>query len=386
MKRAVPSLLILFLAACAPPTTEELIEELDATVPGVVSEGNSPSIQAAVVHGDRVIWSRAFGEDASVDTVYMNASVQKSFTAAAVLQLAEKGLVDLDADVGGYIPFRVRHPDHPDVPITVRMLLAHRSGHDCAPGQFSWDTGCAFSPEYRPCRRDLLEYDLEEFLVASLTPDGSNYDPKTWVAAPDEGYRYGLTAYPLLRYMIGQVGGQGYRAYMRDNVFEPLGMTSSGFDVERYSGRHAIPYTRIEGRNVELPLWRSNGYMMRTTAEDMARFMVAMIHGGSVGDDRILEPETVELMRQRTTRFKGLFRRGRDLHPTGHALGTFLFRGGWFGNGGSSPGFQCLWRYHPEKKVGYVILSNVNGILGGEYDSVREEVYTVQDALYSILD
>jgi hypothetical protein len=71
-----------------------------------------------------------------------------------------------------------------------------------------------------------------------------------------------------------------------------------------------------------------------------------------------------------------------------HGLGLFVFRGGWFGNGGSAPGFQRLARFHPARQVGYVILSNVNAILGGgaNYESARSDVYDVQNALVSILD
>jgi CubicO group peptidase (beta-lactamase class C family) len=128
--------------------------------------------------------------------------------------------------------------------------------------------------------------------------------------------------------------------------------------------------------------------MMHTTAGDMARFMLALMNNGQYGEFQLLQPETIELMQQRTTRFKVLFKSSDDLPSKGHGLGLFAFRGGWFGNGGSAPGFQCLLRFHPSRQVGYVILSNVNAILGGgkNYESARREIYAVQDALVSILD
>ena len=67
--------------------SEPLVAKLEAKIPGVVSRGNSPSLQAAVVYRDRLIWSRGFGENPRVDNVYMNGSVQKVFDAVAVLQL-----------------------------------------------------------------------------------------------------------------------------------------------------------------------------------------------------------------------------------------------------------------------------------------------------------
>jgi hypothetical protein len=165
-------------------------------------------------------------------------------------------------------------------------------------------------------------------------------------------------------------------------------MTHSGFSVDEFAAHHTIPYTRIDGKNIELPIWNGQGSMMHTTAGDMANLLLALMNNGQYGDYQLLQPETIELMQQRTTRFKGLFRSSDDLPRKGHGLGLFAFRGGWFGYGGSAPGFQCLLRFHPSNKVGYVILSNVNAILGGgkNYESARSDIYEVQDGLISVLD
>ena len=113
---------------------------------------------------------------------------------------------------------------------------------------------------------------------------------------------------------------------------------------------------------------------MHTTASDMAKLMLALIHDGRSGEVRILQPETVELMRRRTTRYRVLFRRSEDLQARGRGLGILSIRGGWFGIGGSAPGYQCLFRFH--------------AILGGgpNYPSARAEIYRVQDTLVSVLD
>jgi len=163
---------------------------------------------------------------------------------------------------------------------------------------------------------------------------------------------------------------------------------SSGFSADEFAGRHAIPYTRIDDKNIELPIWNGQGSMMHTTAQDMAQFMLVLMNNGQYGNFQLLQPETIELMQQRTICFKILFKSSDDLPREGHGLGLFVFRGGWFGSGGSAPGFQCLSRFHPSKQVGYVILSNVNAILGGgkNYESARSDIYEVQDALISILD
>jgi len=384
--------LVLLCAAClynGPSDPTSLIAKLDAELPTAAANGNSPSIQVAVVHQGQIVWSQAFGENSSTDYVYMNASVQKSFTAAAILQLVERGLVDLDTDVSEYVPFVVRHPRFPETPITVRMLLVHRSGLDSFPNQFAWDTESTFSPKYRPpCPDQWQAMSTEEFLIASLTPDGLNYDEQAWIHEPGQAYHYSVSAYPFLRYLISQVAGQSYAEYMHENIFDPLGMSSSGFSTAEFDQRHAIPYTRINGENIEIPIWDGKASMMHSTAGDMAKFLIAFINNDQYEDFTVLQPQMIELMQERTSRFKVLFKSSDDLPAKGYGMGLFAFRGGWFGSGGSAPGFQCLMRFHPSRQVGFVILSNVNAILGGgkNYKSARHDIYIVQDALVSILD
>jgi len=396
MRKFPASFLVAICFACsgagsqyAAPPIAELITELDAELPSVIANGNSPSIQVAVVHHDQIIWSRAYGDSTSPDTVYMNASVQKVFTATAALQLMDQGLINLDADINTYVPFAVRHPDFPEMPITVRMLLSHRSGLGSFDYQFAWDTESAFAPEYRqPCPKHLATMSQEEFIRASLAPEGANFNPSAWFFEPDTRYHYSVSAFPFLRYLVSQVAEQSYAEYMQEHIFEPLGMTNSGFSADEFAGRHATPFTRLDGENVELPIWNGRGSMMHTTAEDMAKFMLAMMNDGRNGEFQLLQPETTQLMRKRTSQFKVLFKISEELQRKGHGLGLGVFRGGWYGFGGSAPGYQTLWRYNTSRKAGYVILSNVNAILtGGEnYPSARSEIYEVQDALISVLD
>ena len=385
------SILVVICTACSivgPRDTASIVAELDSKLPAVIASGNSPSIQVAVVHQGQIAWSKAFGDNTSVEHVYMNASVQKLFTATAVLQLVERGLIELDTDINRYVPFAVRHPSFPETPITAQMLLAHRSGLDEFRHQFAWDTGSAFSPQYRPpCPTKLQNMSLEEYLIASLTLEGSNYDQESWIYEPDQEYHYSVSTFPFLRYLISQVTGQSYEAYMQENIFAPLGMTHSGFSADAFADHHAIPYTRIDGENIELPIWNGQGSLMRTTANDMAKFLLTIMNNGRYGDFELLQPETIELMQQSTTRFE-VNSNSDDLPLEGHGLGLFVFTGGWFGHGGSAPGFQCLLRFHPSRQVGYVINANVNAILGGgtNYESARSDIYTVQNTLVSILD
>lgn len=384
-------LIILCLSSCGidQPDASSVVTELNASIPGVVRDGLAPSMQVSVFSDDSIIWSRTFGDGVSMRHVYMIASVQKVVTAVAVMKLSESGKLDLDDDVCHYLPFELRHPDYPDVPITVRMLLAHRSGLGEARCQFGWDTRAIFSPEYRPSPpRSILAMTLEEFMTASLVPKGENYTDNIWRSRPGTHYYYSTTAFPLLNFIVERVTEQSYESYVQEHIFTPLGMGSSGFLLEEFPGRHAIPYTRIDGRNILLPLWEGQGRLMRCTADDLSYFFLALQNNGRHNGVQLLSAESVRLMSEAVTDFKVLFRPCEEMQRSGHGLGLHPFRGGWYGYGGSAPGFQCLARYNPSRRTGYVILCNVNAILGGgeNYASARKDIYEVQAAVLDILD
>jgi len=365
------------LSSCSSANSEQsavLNSQFDEEVERVVQDGRLPSLQIAVIYDNRLVLSKSYGQNATTDSVYMNGSVQKVLDATAVLQLHEGELIDLDADISDYIPFQVKHPGYPDTPVTIRMLLAHRSGLDALDHQFSWDTECRFS-QYRPTGKpQIAEMSLEEFLFASFTPEGSNYNPYVWPNRPDDQYHYSISAYPLLRYMIEKVAGVSYPDYMNENILKPLGMLNTGFRADSLVGQNTIPYTRIGGENTELPVWDGNGYMMRTTAEDMAKFMLAHMNDGSYDHFQLLQSQTIQLMRTKTSPEYG--------------LGLIHYPDGWLGHGGSTVGYQSLWQFNPSRKCGFVIFTNVNGILGSNDDfvSVWENIAEIRDILLSMID
>lgn len=385
-------LLINFFSGCSSLKRErsdtfdpQVVEEIQE----VVEKGNLPSVQIAIIEKNQIVYAETYGSDSNNDSVYMNGSVQKVFDATAVLQLYEKGLLDIEADVNQYIPFKINHPMYPEIPITIKMLLSHRSGLDAFDYQFSWDTECLFYPEYRSeCNPELVDLALEDFLSASFSSSGENFNPEVWLNQPEEKYHYSVSTYPFLRYLIEEVSGVSYPDYMDEHIFKPLGMLNSGFYAETFDKQHAVPHTRSNGENIPLPIWNGNGYMMRSTAEDMAKIMLVMMNDGEFKNVRILNPETIKLMQSKISRGRSPFNPSSELTDKGYGLGIIRYGMGWMGHGGSTVGYQSLWQFNASKKIGYVLLTNINGILGGRetFDSVWTNVASIRDILIAELD
>jgi D-alanyl-D-alanine carboxypeptidase len=197
-------------------------------------------------------------------------SIVKPFVAVAVLQLAERGRVSLDARLPEVLPASVagRFANAPD--ITVRMLLGHRAGIP------DWD-----SPEIDEyvARHQAKAWSVEEFLdLAAAKPP---------VFAPGTGFSYSNTDYTLLSLVIERITGQSWRHEVARRVLRPLHLTQTNVPApgdRSINGPLAHGYVGLDGRLVDANLDPSfagaaGGYALVTTVQDLARFLDALLAG-----------------------------------------------------------------------------------------------------------
>ena len=118
------------MQACSTAPSAE--QKTDEAIKGVMEEFQAVGISAAVVKDGEIVYNKAFGyknvenqTPLTTDDFMRIASISKSFTATSLMQLVDKGVVSLDADVSDLIGFRIRNPHHPEIPITLKMVLSH---------------------------------------------------------------------------------------------------------------------------------------------------------------------------------------------------------------------------------------------------------------------
>ncbi|MGD8998062.1 MAG: serine hydrolase [Anaerolineae bacterium] len=236
--------------------------EVDTQIRLAVEEGNMPSLSVGVIVGGELAWAKSYGTTpAGIHTAYEIGSIGKTFTGVAILQLYERGLLDLDADINDYLPFTIRHPDHPDSPITVRMLLNHTSGLSRVTddyNRFVLRDHAIQDAVRRHLDLDLHElnfdrlYERGEFYEAYLVPAGTFYSDGVW--AGDFGsYEYSNIGFGLLAYIVECVSGQSFEDYLDQNIFQPLEMDESSSQIEAVRAFLANPYERVEGKYLKLP-------------------------------------------------------------------------------------------------------------------------------------
>lgn len=278
-------LLVLTLAAftmrpltAAPQPTALDGAQIDAFIRDQVQRHGLPGLALAVVEGEQLVHLGGYGKAdqsgraVTPQTPFVLASASKPLTALAIMQLVEVGKLELDAPVQRYIPtFRVADPAASQQ-ITVRHLLQHTSGipeAGCQSNRFGSKT-------------------LAEFVVALQTIE---------LQAPvGTRHFYCSGNYNILGYLIEQVSGQSYAAYMQDHVFTPLAMRHSFTDEQAAQqaglaqGYHWLFGMPLPADYPYEPAQMPSGFLI-ASAEDMAHFLLAQLNGGRFGDRAILSPE-----------------------------------------------------------------------------------------------
>jgi len=333
-------------------------DNLDEEIAAKMAKARIPGLAVAFLEDGEVRWTgyygfadRDDGRPVTAGTLFQMASVSKTITGTAVMLLWERGLIDLDDDVDEYLPFSLDAPAFPDVAITFRQLLSHTAGLADAPiyeELYTIDSGGGDSP-----------VSLEEFSNEYFGPGGRWYDPELNFTGtrPGETKSYSNTAYGLVGYLVERVTGRPFNDFCRDEIFVPLGMTSTGWllldiDVTRL----ATPYADGE----PLPPYGFATYpdgTLRTTVTDYARFLFATFEEDSV--PRVLTPETVRVMlepqadegRQRLTWYSNILE-SMMMDPRGEEL---------IGHSGGDPGVLTLAVYNPARRTGLVFAMNWTG-------------------------
>ena len=321
---------------------DRAIKALDAFVAGEVAAKKLPALSIAVVDGPTIAWAKGFGfadragtVAATAKTVYRVGSVSKLFTDLAVMTLADQGKVDIDAPVTTYLPdFKPTNPS--GTPITLRQMMAHRSGL----GRET-PVGSYFDPSQPSLAASVTSLNQ----VALIHPPGTTTsDSNAAVAA------VGLA--------LERVAGEPFAKAIERRVLAPLGMTRSRFDADP-----ALDADRAEGtmhtsfgRDFAAPtftLGSAPAGCMSSTVIDLGRFLIALMDDANVPINGLPRPETLAAMLTPqfapagTTEGFGL----------GFVLGRFQGHKR-VGHSGAIYGFSAELAALPDAKLGVVVVAS----------------------------
>ena len=280
--------------------------QIDQVLRSASEAGDIPGVVAIAASGGEVRYQRAFGSRElgkpqlmTEDSVFWIASMTKAITATAAMQLVEQGKLSLDAPIGKVLPdlADVQVLDGFDAdgapklrpaktPVTLRLLLTHTAGY------------C-----YDLWNGDMLKY-LEKTGLPRVTSGKLAGLKAPLVSDPGTRWEYGINI-DLVGKAVEAVSGQRLDAYLRDNLFVPLGMTDTGFKISdamraRLVGVHARqPDGSLQPMAFEIeqnPESFAGGGGLYSTARDYVAFTRMILNKGRGESGHLLKPETVALM------------------------------------------------------------------------------------------
>ena len=276
-------------------------EELLNFIQSTMDANYIPGLSISIAKGGSIVWNKHFGyaninENILVDenTKFILSSASKTITATALMHLSQQNLFMLDDDVDNYLPFDISHPDHPEIPITFKMLLSHTSGI-----KDNW----SFMPYYDGDSPLELSYYLSQY----FSPSGEFYDSNLNFTdyAPGTGFSYSNIGAALVGLLVEEISNQSFNEYCIENIFEPLGMSDAYWFLSEIENLNevALPHQFADGSTDSLIVLENYGYsdypagQLRTTSYNLAKFMNLFINDGMFDDVEILSPETIELMK-----------------------------------------------------------------------------------------
>ncbi|KYK24762.1 hypothetical protein AYK25_01665 [Thermoplasmatales archaeon SM1-50] len=392
-------IVFLFIGICIPPNFSITLEdidhlpviiddEFDSKIAELMKKGHMPSLVACIIKDNTTVWSKAYGYldyykriNATIDTVYPIASVTKSVTATAIMQIIENESynVDLDDNVSEYLPFDLKNPRYPNVNISFRILLAHQSSLG--------DSTIRFILLFTLLKIPFNLITFQHYLVKG----GVLYHPKVWNDyRPGEGVCYTTQGIDILGLLIEQITNQSYSDYCQNHIFKPLKMFNTSFyfsDITR--AQLVCLYIWMAGFYLKQPYIQTSnlaGGGLKTTLSDFSHFLIMHTSGGMYDGVRILSEESVEEMH-------------RAQYP-GYYDGGFLYGLGWYqrtienetygGHAGNWRGARAQMKMRYSDKVGILFFWNQNSFLKMHLNQTRPEereaVKNIEKALFEKSD
>lgn len=337
----------LFCAAALPSQQKNLSEEkrlaLEKAVASFMSANNAPGLSAAVVLEGEPRWSEGFGmadlensSPATSSTLFRLGSVSKPISATAVLQLWERGKLDLDAPVQKYCPeFPLK-----EWPITTRQLLGHLGGirH--------------YSPDGKG---DVPQDSARHFSSMQESLQLFAHDPL--VAKPGTKFNYSTYGYTVIGCALEGAGSEKFVEYLRKNVFDPAGMDQTRDDnfftviPHRTRWYHKDKSGIVRNAGVLDSSYKIPGGGIISSADDMAKFEAAIL------GDKLLKRSTRDLMwaSLKTT----------DGKQTGYGLGWGImdkFGLHILAHTGGQQGTSTAFAVVPGRNAGVVVLCNMDDV------------------------
>lgn len=347
------------------------------------------------------------GTPITTDTKYRIASISKTITAIAIMQLVEQNLLGLDDNIGDVLGYEVLNPNYPNLPITVRMLLSHTSS-------------IIDGTTYNSFLNATVNQDPIPNLSEILTPNGTYYTASQFTTTlPGNYFNYSNINYVILGTIVEKVSHLRFDQYCFQNLSNPLGLDAS-FNVNDLQdiNQVAVLYRKPGGvwtpqidnyQGVQPKFTNLDNYVpgtnggrfgpqggFRSSAQDIAKIFLALVNDGTYQNQNILTPASCGLMFSKQWTFNGnngnnyfgLFRSwGLGIHRLTYTTGNDIAlpaSTSMIGHTGLAYGLVSDAYFDQDRNIGFVFITN--GVGTGFQSNSQSSFYTVEQDIFNAIE
>ena len=324
--------------------------QLDEFILSRMEQFNIPGLSACIVKKGRLAWAGNYGYadiqnkiPVTGNTIFMLASVSKTVTGTALMQVFQNGGFKLDDSINAYLPFSVVNPFFPNIPITFKMLMTHTSSI-----QDNWDAMPVVLGDH--------PMSLDEYMRNYFIPGGLYYESvlNFHYYEPGSQWNYSNVAVALCGYLVESITHTPFDKYCSDSIFNPLCMEkTSWFLKDLDTSSIARTYDLYDSVYIDNGLYGFPDYpdgQLRTTAISLAKFLKMNMEYGKFGDKRVLESNTIKLITTEQLPGQGL------IWARASFQGKTLIA-----HTGGDKGVSTFAGFILEDTLGLVILTNMTG-------------------------
>ena len=270
-------------------TASDVEAFLDGLVPLQLQREDIAGAVIVIVKKGNILFSKGYGYAdmkgkvpvSPAATLFRPGSISKTFTWTAVMQLVERGKLDMDRDINDYLDFQVPHTF--GRPVTLRNLMTHTAGFE----EVLKDLVVDQTSDLTPLRAFVVAHQPHQIFVPGTIPAYSNYGAD------------------LAGYIVERVSGRPFDDYIQENIFRPLVITHATFlqpipEALKPMLSNGYEVASGDAKPFELlPPQAAPDGSLSITGADMAKFMIAHLQNGKYGEATILQPQTAEMMHAR---------------------------------------------------------------------------------------
>lgn len=345
--------LLLFTTAVTSTVAQVNQTSAELEIQSIMKKLDAIGVSVAVVKKGALIYTQSFGlKDVESNTpltdnnIFRIASISKSFSATAIMQLVEAGKLSLDDDFSSLIGFKIRNPKYPETIITLKMVMSHTSSINDSQGYFNFD---AINPDKNP-----------------------NWAKCYNAYEPGKGYQYCNLNYNMVGAVIEKRSGARFDNYIKQHILKPLnlygGYCLDSLDRSRFvtlyeydtaakvfNPQPSAYVSRADGLKNYVPGYSTPMFSptggMKISATDLAKYMTMHMNQGKYNGSRIISKKSAKIMQTKVSDDENY---GLAILTTSDLIPGVTLKG----HTGSAYGLYSAMFFQPDEKFGIVVITN----------------------------